>query len=402
MWRLDARTGRILQRIQTFPRPGVIQATTHDVWFVTHTEKFSGLSHFEVTPSESDAAPEAADLPPPAPASVPAGECPTDVALEAGAVWVVDACSSELLRFDSETLNRERIIPLPEAEVAGYALEGALGYVWVADRARSTVLRVDATTSEVVGAPIKVGREPNDMTVGAGALWVVTSRGVSRIDIMSVDESISPSETDAATSAPETPTPEPTLPAGLRPRDFQKSFSMWPEQSLGSSKTACAERSSEESWRESPEGVASQFALEMLNWTGTTAMEGPPQGRMVPLVVQSGEVDAPAVGVHVRQVPGQSCWAVVAVTSDPDNDQDPGVSYSRDGANVELHFDIGEATTAVGTVHHEGGRVIHSTADDESPIRVDLGYRPSTPGYYLLVLRDENGTVFDAEGRPLD
>jgi streptogramin lyase len=389
--RLDADTGHVLD-IPVPLKSGYaadVAATEERVWFTSTSRLNEGVGYWVIKPSGPPDGNEVDGY-----TTVPAGGCPTALTLGHGSVWVLDACGGAILRFDNQTLQRVSEIPIPHLS-EGDDLEFGLEHVWVVSSKESTVTRIDPDIDEVVGGPVDVGERPLDVDVGAGAVWIATSEGINRIDLQTDADADVPTES-------ESPTTDISPPASPQPGEFRQSFAMWPEQSLGSSKVACYERSSAEPWRTDASMVAGRFATEELNWTAPALTVDRLSDGFTQVTVFRERTGSASVVLSIRKVPGQECWSVVEVTSDPDNDQDPGVRYARNGANVELHFDIGEATSAIGTVHFEGGRVVHSTADDESPIRIDLDYRPSTPGYYLLVLRDQDDEVFDADGAPLE
>ncbi len=58
------------------------------------------------------------------------------------------------------------------------------GFVWVANAADGTVTRIDPAGGKVVGEPIAVGDDPIGIAVGAGAVWTANFRAgtVSRIE----------------------------------------------------------------------------------------------------------------------------------------------------------------------------------------------------------------------------
>jgi YVTN family beta-propeller protein len=105
-------------------------------------------------------------------ASVGAGE---------GAVWmIVDHSPRQLVKVDFETL---AVVDRYDIEGSVTAVRAGVGGVWIADAISNTIRRFDPATEKVV-ATIQVGPKPQFLAVGEGAVWVMNQADgtVSRID----------------------------------------------------------------------------------------------------------------------------------------------------------------------------------------------------------------------------
>ena len=99
------------------------------------------------------------------------------LALGSGSVWVA-TYGDELIRLDATTGEETARVDAPGTKVAVGA-----DAVWVSDYDSNTVTRVDPTTNQVVDT-INVKGEPDDIAAGEGAAWVAgfTKAGFHRID----------------------------------------------------------------------------------------------------------------------------------------------------------------------------------------------------------------------------
>jgi streptogramin lyase/tRNA A-37 threonylcarbamoyl transferase component Bud32 len=138
---------------------------------------------------------------------------PVDVTADAADVWVADAQAPKLIRVDPRTLRKlpsvslrsppgrlvtdrgvvwvtlpeqdevyradparqeQRTIPVPDDPV-NLAADPAGGAVWVASGTAGVVSRIDPATQRAA-PPVSVGRSPDGLAVGDGALWVTVYR----------------------------------------------------------------------------------------------------------------------------------------------------------------------------------------------------------------------------------
>ncbi|MEA2269321.1 MAG: hypothetical protein QOC64_1931 [Solirubrobacteraceae bacterium] len=112
--------------------------------------------------------------------AVNVGADPAGVAVGEGAVWVTNSGDDTVTRVDSGSLVT-RVIGVG-AQPYRVAVGG--GAVWVANRNDSTLTRIDPETNRRVGDPIEVGSNPFAVDVAAGRVWVTSPPDgtVQRID----------------------------------------------------------------------------------------------------------------------------------------------------------------------------------------------------------------------------
>jgi serine/threonine-protein kinase len=105
------------------------------------------------------------------PERVRVGGEPTQVAVTAGAAWVVDE-TGFVKRIDPDTMRlKGRPVPVgPGARQIAADFAGA----WASNTPRGTVTRIDEQ-GRVVGRPIKVGSEPAGVALAAGKVWVANT-----------------------------------------------------------------------------------------------------------------------------------------------------------------------------------------------------------------------------------
>ena len=101
-------------------------------------------------------------------ATIALGFPPTAVAVAAGAVWITDGFNDRVVPLDIAT--GRLLAPVRVGRGASGIAAGA-GAVWVANTLDGTLSRLDPATRRVV-ATIEVGGAPRGVAVGAGAVWV--------------------------------------------------------------------------------------------------------------------------------------------------------------------------------------------------------------------------------------
>jgi outer membrane protein assembly factor BamB len=166
LWRLDPSTGRIAARIPVDGSPVDVAVTDEGVW-VVHTSDdpdhhgAGGSSLVRVDPRTNTVVA----------GPVRAGDCPGTVQAVDGAVWVLDHCGQAVRRFHGGTLQL-LTTSIVGKEPVDLALGG--GFVWVLNS--GSVQRIDADGGELVGEPLSVG-EPSHgaLTYGAGSAWATAS-----------------------------------------------------------------------------------------------------------------------------------------------------------------------------------------------------------------------------------
>ena len=110
--------------------------------------------------------------------TTPAEARPANIAVGAGAVWVTNTRHGTVSRIDPAT-NRVKATIQVKALPAGVAVDKEA--VWVAITGDDSVSRIDPATNRVTS--IGVGPRPQNVAVGAGAIWVTTGNNEgTRID----------------------------------------------------------------------------------------------------------------------------------------------------------------------------------------------------------------------------
>jgi YVTN family beta-propeller protein len=108
------------------------------------------------------------------------GKDPSGVAVGAGAVWVTNNGDDTVTRIDQGSLVT-RVIGVGDGPNR-IAVGG--GAVWVANRNDSTLTRIDPETSRPVGEPVEVGANPFGLDVSGHTVWVTSPPDgtVQRVD----------------------------------------------------------------------------------------------------------------------------------------------------------------------------------------------------------------------------
>lgn len=161
---------------------------------------FSNYQRTELAP-RPDIAP--VRIPEPARAVVEVGQNPTHLSVGGRRyVWTVNSGSQSVSRIDPATNQEVAEVELP-AEPGDIAI--GRGPVWVALPSLGAVVQIGPMSQSVIGDPISVADGAVDdieMTVGAGALWVIVKgEHVERIDIATREQTrieLAPSPTDVA------------------------------------------------------------------------------------------------------------------------------------------------------------------------------------------------------------
>ncbi len=156
--RVDVESGQVgAQRVITVGKgPSDIAVGADGVWVVNSVE----ATLVKLAPTTGKVVGARTRLP----------GAPDAVAVDGGAVWVTNAGKGLLLRIDSNTRKVTEIPVGSAARDADVAVgDGAVFYVNHTD---GTALRVDPRTARPVGKPIRATTSPVDAVVAARALWV--------------------------------------------------------------------------------------------------------------------------------------------------------------------------------------------------------------------------------------
>jgi serine/threonine protein kinase/streptogramin lyase len=124
----------------------------------------------------------------PAPIDLGGGLFP-DLAGGLGSLWLTQANATVggVDRIEPESVEAIERIPLPSANalfVAGDAVWATTKRAQGSGADRGTLARIDPATNRLDGSPVPIGRDPADVTVGLGAVWVADrgSDSVVRVD----------------------------------------------------------------------------------------------------------------------------------------------------------------------------------------------------------------------------
>ena len=104
--------------------------------------------------------------------ALPIARKPVDVAEASGAVWIADEADDTLVRFDPRT---GTVVARIQVGAGPARVAIAVGTVWVANLGDRTLTRVDPRTNRVVGAPLSLGKEIQDIAIAYGTLWVASA-----------------------------------------------------------------------------------------------------------------------------------------------------------------------------------------------------------------------------------
>jgi YVTN family beta-propeller protein len=149
--RLDARTGRIVRRLDPNAAPTAVAVGAGAVWM-----------------TDADAANVTRIDPTGLVGAVPVGHDPHGIAVGAGGVWVADTGDDAVVRIDPSTRAVTTTIPVGHLPVGVTVGAGA---VWVADSGDGTVTRIDPRNRQAV-ATIPVGGSPQAIVVAGDRAWV--------------------------------------------------------------------------------------------------------------------------------------------------------------------------------------------------------------------------------------
>jgi YVTN family beta-propeller protein len=165
--RIDPRNGRIVKTFHVADAPGTLVATDRYV-FVTANR--TGV--FAIDPSTNRVV-----------LDIRLRDYSWGIAATPGALWVALPLRHAVVRVDEAThriVTTIRVAPDPLMVIA----RGS--NVWVTSAKSRTVSRIDAR-SNTVAATVRVGpRAPYNMELDHGSLWVVTGKGIARLDARSL------------------------------------------------------------------------------------------------------------------------------------------------------------------------------------------------------------------------
>jgi YVTN family beta-propeller protein len=183
--RIDPAT---VQAIQHIPLPAASAVTIgrHDVWAIGHLRPEERAFVLAMIDPRSNRVVR----------SVRLGPDPVAVAEGGDAVWVADAHSDSVYRVD--TAGRRIVATIRVGSGPGRIAAGE-GVVWVANLGDQTLSRIDPSTNRVIGAPVSLGKEIDDIALAGSTLWVAGADGTV-VGLRAVDGSVAvpPVSTDPA------------------------------------------------------------------------------------------------------------------------------------------------------------------------------------------------------------
>jgi len=113
-------------------------------------------------------------------ATIPVGASPVDVLVGQDAVWVANAAQGTVSRVDPAANTVTGTIQVGRNPVR---LAAGFGSIWVANETSQTVSRIDARTGQPQATiPVTGHVAPEDLAVGAGAVWVRRHVRLWRLD----------------------------------------------------------------------------------------------------------------------------------------------------------------------------------------------------------------------------
>jgi virginiamycin B lyase len=173
VWRIDPASNRVVARISLGGplREAIsVSATRGAVWIASRGEGERGVL-LRVDPARQRVV-----------AEVPVDGVPTAVAAGPTTAWVATA-GGRVLVVDAKRNRVTGSVNSGGGPLLGFSQTIALGGggVWLAEPFAEQVVRIDPANRRVV-ARIQAGAATN-LAVGQGAVWVVSSRGLLRVDI---------------------------------------------------------------------------------------------------------------------------------------------------------------------------------------------------------------------------
>jgi streptogramin lyase len=167
--RIDPATLDSLARIP-FPSARMLAVSKDSVWVVGARSRERPAAVARIEPRRNRIAAQSTAL----------ARDPSDFAVGLGAVWISDSATGRVVRVDPRTLRvRGRIDVGPRPGPLALVDDG----IWVADLREHTVARIDATAKQPIGAPIRLGKEIEDIAASRNSLWVAGGDGtLSHLD----------------------------------------------------------------------------------------------------------------------------------------------------------------------------------------------------------------------------
>ena len=160
LWRVDPRTGQIVQRTKMGADLSNVLATNATIWVA---DALGPL--LKVDPESGRVLDEIA-----------VGSCSQDMIVHDGSLWVVTCAGLVEVDLASDEVDQEVHIRGAVTDVVF-----ASGRLWVLHLGKDVLIGVDPETGEVTGAQIPVpdaDSPPSDLAAGGGYVWVTSVDGV--------------------------------------------------------------------------------------------------------------------------------------------------------------------------------------------------------------------------------
>jgi serine/threonine-protein kinase len=158
--RIDPETAQAIEHVQ-LPSADALSVGGTGVWATTR----SGAARGELVRIEPRT--NALDGP-----AVRAGGTLVALAEGPGAVWMADEAANDVVRVDPAS---RRIVVRVRVGAAPGRLAVGSRVVWVANLGDRTLTRIDSRTNRVVGAPVSLGKDIQDIAIAADRLWVASA-----------------------------------------------------------------------------------------------------------------------------------------------------------------------------------------------------------------------------------
>jgi YVTN family beta-propeller protein len=166
--KIDPEDGRVVDKIPVGVSPSGIAVGAGSVWVVNSGDP----SLFRINPATGGVVQEITEG---------VGNGANDVAVSGDAVWVTNRIDGTVSRFDAQSGEHVKTIPVSDTPTGIVADETG---VWVAGPGSGTVQRIDPKSNAVIDSPVHVGNGPGAVESDGTAIWVANTLDgtVSRVD----------------------------------------------------------------------------------------------------------------------------------------------------------------------------------------------------------------------------
>ena len=173
-------------------------------------------------------------------------------------------------------------------------------------------------------------------------------------------------------------------------QDKHRGFAMWPEYRGVDARRPCA---APEAWRTNPDSAAEKFAQSVVGWPDARAEIDRYEHYGVHALLHRG--DGPLIQIWLEPV-ASDCWSVIGVSRAPDRRVER-VSAEVRGRRVRVGVLPLGADSADVIVGFNGREIRKSVAGGSGAI-FRLDFIPRGSGFFIVLLKDDDGRVFSAAG----